>query len=103
MYYAPILLEERMTDKRKIEILERLVSNQQQEINELRQENAELQAKLDEYSALDDDVQELRNLIKEAKQLNGELNFSKNKHIKSQKEYERDMKLFFLKQKTNKF
>ena len=92
-----------MTDKRKIEILERLVSNQQQEINELKQEKAELQAKIDEYSALDDDVQELRNLIKEAKQLNSELNVSKNKHIKSQKEYEREMKLFFLKQKTNKF
>ena len=103
MYCAPILLEERMTDKRKIEILERLVSNQQQEINELRQEKAELQAKIDEYSAIDDDVQELRNLIKEAKQLNSELNISKNKHIKSQKEYEREMKLFFLKQKTNKF
>lgn len=92
-----------MTDKRKIEILERLVSNQQQEINELKQERAELQVKIDEYSALDDDVQELRNLIKEAKQLNSELNISKNKHIKLQKEYDREMKLFFLKQKTNKF
>ena len=103
MYCAPILMEETMTDKRKIEILERLVSNQQQEINELKQEKAELQEKIDEYSVIDDDVQELRNLIKEAKQLNGELNFLKNKHIKSQKEYEREMKLFFLKQKTNKF
>ena len=92
-----------MTDKRKIEILERLVSNQQQEINELRQEKVELQAKIDEYFALDDDVQELRNLMNEAKQLNSELNVSKNKHIKSQKEYDREMKLFFLKQKTNKF
>ena len=92
-----------MTDKKKISILEHLVSNQQQEINELRQEKAELQAKIDEYSALDDDVQELRFLIKEAKQLNSELNVSKNKHIKSQKEYDREMKLFFLKQKTNKF
>ena len=92
-----------MTDKKKISILERLVLNQQQEINELRQEKAELQAKIDEYSALDDDVQELRFLIKEAKQLNSELNVSKNKHIKSQKEYDREMKLFFLKQKTNKF
>ena len=92
-----------MTDKRKIEILERLVSNQQQEINELRQEKVELQAKIDEYSTLDDDVQDLRKLIKKAKQLNSELNVSKNKHIKSQKEYEREMKLFFLKQKTNKF
>ena len=92
-----------MTDKKKINILERLVENQQQEINELRQEKAELQAKIDKYSALDDDVQELRNLIKEAKQLNSELNVSKNKHIKSQKEYDREMKLFFLKQKTNKF
>ena len=92
-----------MTDKRKIEILERLVSNQQQEINELRQEKVELQAKIDEYSTLDDDVQDLRKLIKKAKQLNSELNVSKNKHIKSQKEYDREMKLFFLKQKTNKF
>ena len=92
-----------MTDKRKIEILERLVSNQQQEINELRQKKAELQAKIYEYSALDDDVQELRNLIKEAGQLNSELKVSKNKHIKAQKEYEREMRIFFLKQKRNKF
>ena len=91
-----------MTDKKKVEILERLLDNQEKEILELRQQNAELQATIDEYSALDDDVQELRNLIKEAKQLNSELNISKNKHIKSQKEYEREIKLFFLKQKTNK-
>ena len=103
MHCAPILMEETMTDKRKVEILERLVSNQQKEINELRQEKAELQAKIDEYSALDDDVQELRNLIKEAKQLNSELNVSKNKHIKSQKEYEREIKLFFSNRKRNKF
>ena len=92
-----------MTDKKKVEILERLLDNQEKEILELRQQNAELQATIDEYSALDDDVQELRNLIKEARQLNSELNVSKNKHIKSQKEYDREMKLFFLKQKTNKF
>ena len=92
-----------MTDKKNVEILERLLDNQEKEILELRQQNAELQAKIDEYSALDDDVQELRNLIKEARQLNSELNVSKNKHIKSQKEYEREMRIFFLKQKRNKF
>ena len=92
-----------MTDKKKINILERLLDERDEQIRELQERNAELQAKIDEYSALDDDVQELRNLIKEAKQLDSELNVSKNKHIKSQKEYEREMKLFFLKQKTNKF
>ena len=102
MCCAPILLEERMTDKRKIEILERLVSNQQQEINELRQEKAELQSSLDEYSLLDDQIQELHELIKEAKRLNGELNGGRHEQLKSQKEYRKEMMAFFLKN-TNKF
>ena len=92
-----------MTDKKKVEILERLLDNQEKEILELRQQNAELQATIDEYSALDDEVQELRSLINEAKQLNSELNNTKNKHVKSQKEYENERKSFFLKQKNNKF
>ena len=92
-----------MTDKKKVEILERLLDERDMQIQELQMQNAELQATIDEYSDLDDEVQELQNLIKEAKRLNSELNVSKNKHIKSQKEYDREMKLFFLKQKTNKF
>ena len=106
MYCAPILMEERngnMTDKKKISILERLLDERDNQIRELQERNAELQSTIDEYSNINTEFQELRNLIKEAKQLNSELNVSKNKHIKSQKEYEREIKLFFLKQKTNKF
>ena len=91
-----------MTDKKKISILERLLDERDNQIRELQERNAELQSTIDEYSNINTEFQELRNLIKEAKQLNSELNVSKNKHIKSQKEYEREIKLFFLKQKTNK-
>ena len=92
-----------MTDKKKISILERLLDERDKQIRELQGRNAELQSTIDEYSNINTEFQELKNLIKEAKQLNSELNVSKNKHIKSQKEYDREMKLFFLKQKTNKF
>ena len=92
-----------MTDKKKINILERLLDERDNQIRELQERNAELQSTIDEYSNINTEFQELKNIIKEAKQLNSELNISKNKHIKSQKEYDREMKLFFLKQKTNKF
>ena len=92
-----------MTDKKKISILERLLDERDNQIRELQERNAELQSTIDEYSNINTEFQELKNIIKEAKQLNSELNISKNKHIKSQKEYEREMKLFFLKQKRNKF
>ena len=92
-----------MTDKKKISILERLLDERDKQIRELQERNAELQSTIDEYSNINTEFQELKNIIKEAKQLNSELNVSKNKHIKSQKEYDREMKLFFLKQKTNKF
>ena len=92
-----------MTDKKKINILERLLDERDEQIRELQERNSELQSTIDEYSNINTEFQELKNIIKEAKQLNSELNISKNKHIKSQKEYEREMKTFFLKQKTNKF
>ena len=91
-----------MTDKKKINILECLLDERDEQIRELQERNAELQSTIDEYSNINTEFQELKNIIKEAKQLNSELNISKNKHIKSQKEYEREIKLFFLKQKTNK-
>ena len=92
-----------MTDKKKISILERLLDERDKQICELQERNAELQSTIDEYSNINTEFQELKNIIKEARQLNSELNVSKNKHIKSQKEYEREMRIFFLKQKRNKF
>ena len=92
-----------MTDKKKISILERLLDERDKQICELQERNAELQSTIDEYSNINTEFQELKNIIKEARQLNSELNVSKNKHIKSQKEYEREMRIFFLKQKINKF
>lgn len=92
-----------MTDKKKVEILERLLDDQEKEILELRQQNAALQATIDEYSALDDEIQELQNLIKEAKRLNSELNDTRHEQLKSQKEYRKEMGTFFRKQKASKF
>ena len=92
-----------MTDKKKVSILERLLDERDNQIRELQERNAELQSTIDEYSNINTEFQELKNIIKEAKQLNSELNVSKNKHIKSQKEYEREMKLFFSNRKRNKF
>ena len=91
-----------MTDKKKINILERLVENQQQEINELKQERAELQSTIDEYSNINTEFQELKNIIKEAKQLRSELNITRHEQLKSQEEYRKEMMTFFL-NNTNKF
>ena len=92
-----------MTDKKKITILERLLDARDQQIRELQEQNAELQATIDQYSNINNDVQELKNIITEAKRLNNELNITRNEQLQTQKEYGKEMRTFFRKQKTSKF
>lgn len=92
-----------MTDKRKIEILERLLDERDKQIQELQMRITELEETVESYSVLDDEVQELHNLVKEAKRLNSELNSTRHEQLRSQKEYRKEMRTFFLKQKTNNF
>ena len=92
-----------MTDKRKIEILEHLLDERDKQIQELQMRITELEETVESYSALDDEVQELHDLVKEEKRLNSELNSTRHEQLKSQKEYRKEMRTFFLKQKTNNF
>ena len=88
-----------MTDAKKVSILEQLLDERDKQIRELQQQNAELEAILDGYSVLDDDVQELKSLISEARQLNSELNKAKNEQIQIKTEFRREMGTLFKKQK----
>ena len=92
-----------MTDKRKIEILERLLDERDEQIHELQMRITELEETVESYSALDDDVQELHNLVKEAKRLNSELNSTRHEQLQTQKEYRKEMRTFFRNHKTSKF
>ena len=92
-----------MTDKRKIEILERLLDERDKQIQELQMRNTELEETVESYSALDDEVQELHNLVKEAKRLNSELNSTRHEQLQTQKEYRKEMRTFFRNHKTSKF
>ena len=91
-----------MTDKKKINILERLLDERDEQIRELQMKNAELEEMLDEYSNINTEFQELKNIIKEAKQLRSELNITRHEQLKSQEEYRKEMMTFFL-NNTNKF
>ena len=91
-----------MTDKKKINILERLLDERDEQIRELQMKNAELEAIVDEYSNINTEFQEFRNIIKEAKQLRSELNITRHEQLKSQEEYRKEMMTFFL-NNTNKF
>ena len=102
MYCAPIFNGGNMTDKKKISILERLLDERDNQIRELQERNAELQSTIDEYSNINTEFQELKNIIKEAKQLRSELNITRLEQLKSQEEYRKEMKTFFL-NNTNKF
>ena len=88
-----------MTDAKKVSILEQLLDERDKQIRELQQQNAELEAIIDGYSVLDDDVQELKSLISEARQLNSELNKAKNEQIQIKTEFRREMGTLFKKQK----
>lgn len=91
-----------MTDKNKVSILERLLDERDNQIRELQAQNAELQDTIDQYSIINIEVQELKNIIEEAKQLHSELNNTRNEQLQTQKEYRKEMKTFFRKQKTSK-
>lgn len=91
-----------MTDKKKINILERLLDERDNQIRELQERNAELQSTIDEYSNINTEFQELKDIIKEAKQLRSELNITRHEQLKSQEEYRKEMMTFFL-NNTNKF
>lgn len=91
-----------MTDKKKISILERLLNDRDEQIRELQMKNTELEEMIDEYSNINTEFQELKNIIKEAKQLRSELNITRHEQLKSQEEYRKEMKTFFL-NNTNKF
>lgn len=91
-----------MTDKNKVSILERLLDERDNQIRELQAQNAELQDTIDQYSNINIEVQELKNIIEEAKQLHSELNNTRNEQLQTQKEYRKEMKTFFRKQKTSK-
>lgn len=80
-----------MTDAKKVSILEQLLDERDKQIRELQQQNAELEAILESYSVLDDDVQELKSLISEARQLNSELTDVKNEQLQIKKEFRREM------------
>lgn len=88
-----------MTDAKKVSILEQLLDERDKQIRELQQQNAELEAILDGYSVLDDDVQELKSLISEARQLNSELNKAKNEQIQIKTDFKREIGTLFRKQK----
>ena len=103
MCCAPILMEDFMTDKKKISILERLLDERDKQIRELQEHKAELQATIDEYSNINTEVQELKNIIKEAKQLHNELNITRNEQLQTQNDYKKEMRAFFRNQKSNKF
>ena len=103
MCCAPILMEDFMTDKKKISILERLLDERDKLIRDLQERNAELQSTIDEYSNINTEVQELKNIIKEAKQLHSELNITRNEQLQTQNEYRKEMRTFFRNQKTSKF
>ena len=91
-----------MTDKKKINILERLLDERDEQIRELQMKNAELEAMIESYSNINTEFQELKNIIKEAKQLRSELSITRHEQLKSQEEYRKEMTTFFLKN-TNKF
>ena len=88
-----------MTDKKKVEILERLLDDKDTKIQELQLRIVELEDMVEGYLSLNDEAQELQNLIKEAKRLNSELNDTRHEQLKSQKEYRKEMGTFFRKQK----
>ena len=80
-----------MTDKKKINILERLLDERDEQIRELQMKNAELEAMLESYKSVDDDIAELREIIQRGHEMNEEYNKMNREFRKMNKDFRRDM------------
>ena len=60
-----------MTDKKKISILERLLDDRDEQIRELQQKNMELEEMIESYKCIQDDMAELKNIIRETSVTDG--------------------------------
>ena len=80
-----------MTDKKKINILERLLDERDEQIRELQMKNAELEAMLENYKSVDDDIAELREIIQRGHEMNEEYNKMNREFRKMNKDFRRDM------------
>ena len=80
-----------MTDKKKINILERLLDERDEQIRELQMKNAELEAMIENYKSVDDDIAELREIIQRGHEMNEEYNKMNREFRKMNKDLRRDM------------
>ena len=80
-----------MTDKKKINILERLLDERDEQIRELQMKNAELEEMLESYKSVDDDIAELREIIQRGHEMNEEYNKMNREFRKMNKNFRRDM------------
>ena len=80
-----------MTDKKKINILERLLDERDEQIRELQMKNAELEAIVENYKSVDDDIAELREIIQRGHEMNEEYNKMNREFRKMNKDFRRDM------------
>lgn len=80
-----------MTDKKKINILERLLDERDEQIRELQMKNVELEAMLESYKSVDDDIAELREIIQRGHEMNEEYNKMNREFRKMNKDFRRDM------------
>ena len=80
-----------MTDKKKINFLERLLDERDEQIRELQMKNAELEEMLENYKSVDDDIAELREIIQRGHEINEEYNKMNREFRKMNKDFRRDM------------
>ena len=80
-----------MTDKKKINILERLLDERDEQIRELQMKNAELEEMIESYKSVDDDIAELREIIQRGHEMNEEYNKMNREFRKMNKDFRRDI------------
>lgn len=81
-----------MTEKKKISILEQLLDERDAQIRELQRQNEELEGIIDDYRGMDDDIGELRILIKNGHKINAEYNQMNREYNQMKKNFRHDMR-----------
>lgn len=89
-----------MTDKKKISILERLLDERDAQIRELQQQNAELEEMIDSYHNTDQDIEELKTCIEDARKINAEYKKAACDYMRMKNDFRRKMKRFMLRNRV---
>ena len=88
-----------MTDKKRIEVLEKALEEKDAQIRQLQLQKAELEDTLESYRNVDNEMKELQELVQRGREMTARLGEMSGEYNQMKKDYRRDMMKLFKRQR----